>query len=253
MIETFNVPGFYIAQEVNLPIYAYGKFTGMTIDLGYSLSHFMPIYDGYSIIKAYLWSDFAGKDLTEFMKTLLQDSAQKFLNPNERDFIDIIKEKSCYVALDFEEELKSVEPFNYELPDGKHVIIKDERIKYPEVLFRPSMIEKEGDIVQKCHDSIQKCMRNFRVSIIKDLYNCIVLSGGTSMFNGLPKRLTKEFKALVPESMKEEVKVNSSPDRKFAAWIGGSIESSISTFQDKWITKEEYEETGATIVHKKCE
>ena len=72
------------------------------------------------------------------------------------------------------------------------------------------------------------------------------------MFNGLPERLRKEMKGIVPEFLKEEVKVIASPDRKFAVWIGGSILSSISTFESKWITKTEYEESGPAIVHRKC-
>ena len=140
------------------------------------------------------------------------------------------------------------EPFDYKLPDGTQVIIKDQRIRCPEALFKPSMVGKEGNgIGQTCNDSIQKC----DVDIRKDLYNAVVLSGGTSMYNGLPERLTKEIKALAPESMKEEVKVIATPERKFAAWIGGSILSSISTFDSMWITKNEYQESGATIVHRK--
>ena len=72
------------------------------------------------------------------------------------------------------------------------------------------------------------------------------------MFDGLPERLTKEMKSLAPESMKDEIKVIASPERKFAVWIGGSILSNISTFESAWITKTEYEESGVTIVHRKC-
>ena len=86
----------------------------------------------------------------------------------------------------------------------------------------------------------------------KDLYNCIILSGGTSMFNGLKERFEKEIKALVPELMKEEIKVFASPERKYATWIGGTILSNISIFESSWITKTEYEESGVNIVHKKC-
>ena len=160
------------------------------------------------------------------------------------------------MALDFEEELKSVETFYYELSDynffyGKDIRIrcKDIRIRCPEALFKPNMLGKEGNgIGQICCDSIQKC----DIDIRKDLYNCIVLSGGTSMYKGLPERLTKEIKTLAPESMKDEVKVISPVERKFAVWIGGSILSSISTFESMWITKTEYEEWGETIVHRKC-
>ena len=71
------------------------------------------------------------------------------------------------------------------------------------------------------------------------------------MFKGLQERLTKEIKNLAPESMKEEVKVIASPERNLAAWIGGSILSSDSIFKKNLITREEYEEEGATIVQKK--
>ena len=88
--------------------------------------------------------------------------------------------------------------------------------------------------------------------IRKELYNSIVLAGGTSMFNGLPERLIKEIKALAPKSMKQEVRVIASPERRFATWIGGSILSSISTFERILITIDEYEEYGENIVRRKC-
>lgn len=84
----------------------------------------------------------------------------------------------------------------------------------------------------------------------KDLYMNLVLSGGSTMFPGLPERMNKEMSARVPQSMR--VKVVAPPERKFSVWIGGSILASLSTFADMWITKEQYEEFGPKIVHKKC-
>ena len=183
------------------------------------------------------------------MKLLNEGSGTSFSTAAEKEICKAIKEKVCYAALDFEDELRCVEPFVYELPDGTQVVVKDQRIKCPEALFKPAMAGKNGKgFGQICYDSIQKC----DIYIRKDFYNCIVLSGGNTMFNGLPERFTKEMKALVPESMKEEIKVIASPERKFAAWIGGSILSSISSFESEWITIEEYEEYGTTIIHRKC-
>ena len=122
----------------------------------------------------------------------------------------------------------------------------------PEILFRPSIVGIEigvRKIEEICNDSIQKCDD---IDIRKELYNSIVLAGGTSMFNGLPERLIKEIKALAPKSMKQEVRVIVSPERRFATWIGGSILSSFSEFKSCWITKTEYEEQGETIVRRKC-
>ncbi len=70
------------------------------------------------------------------------------------------------------------------------------------------------------------------------------------MFPGIPERLSKEVTALAPAAMK--VNVFAPQERKFLVWIGGSILSSLSTFSPKWITKAEYQESGAEIVHKKC-
>ena len=73
------------------------------------------------------------------------------------------------------------------------------------------------------------------------------------MLQGLGNRLKKEINELAPESMKEEVNVITIPERKNGAWIGGSLLSSISNFESKFITKTEYEESGASIVHSKCQ
>ena len=62
--------------------------------------------------------------------------------------------------------------------------------------------------------------------------------------------MMKEIRGLAPSSMK--VKVIAAPERKYSVWIGGSILASLSTFTDMWITREEYDECGAAIVHRKC-
>jgi actin-related protein len=88
------------------------------------------------------------------------------------------------------------------------------------------------------------------IDVRKDLYANIVMSGGTTMYEGIAERLNKEVVALAPSSMK--IKVVAPPERKYSVWIGGSILSSLSTFQTMWITKAEYEESGPQIVHRKC-
>ncbi len=77
----------------------------------------------------------------------------------------------------------------------------------------------------------------------------VVLSGGTTMFDGIAERLTKELTNMAPASMKIKV---APPERKYSVWIGGSILASLSTFQQMWISKEEYEDSGPGIVHRKC-
>jgi actin len=75
-------------------------------------------------------------------------------------------------------------------------------------------------------------------------------SGGTTMYPGISDRMQKEITALAPSSMK--VKIIAPPERKYSVWIGGSILASLSTFQQMWISKQEYDESGPSIVHRKC-
>jgi len=115
------------------------------------------------------------------------------------------------------------------------------------VLFQPNLIGLEMDgIADSTFQTIMKC----DVDIRKDLYANIVLSGGTTMFAGISERMSKEITALAPASIK--VKIVAPPERKYSVWIGGSILASLSTFQSMWISKEEYDESGPSIVHRKC-
>merc|ERR1712174_97918 len=86
------------------------------------------------------------------------------------------------------------------------------------------------------------------MGIRKDLYANTVLSGGTTMFPGIADRMQKEITALAPPTMK--IKIIAPPERKYSVWIGGSILASLSTFQQMWISKQEYDESGPSIVHR---
>tara|TARA_B110000971_G_C19812816_1_gene409591 strand:- start:63 stop:413 length:351 start_codon:yes stop_codon:yes gene_type:complete len=115
------------------------------------------------------------------------------------------------------------------------------------VLFQPSFIGRESQGIHDCtFQTIMKC----DVDIRKDLYANIVLSGGTTMFPGIAERMTKEISGLAPSSMK--IKIVAPPERKYSVWIGGSILASLSTFQSMWISKDEFDESGPSIVHRKC-
>jgi hypothetical protein len=68
------------------------------------------------------------------------------------------------------------------------------------------------------------------------------------MFPGIADRMQKELMALSPSSMK--IKIVAPPERKYSVWIGGSILASLSTFQNLWCSKQEYDESGPGIVHR---
>lgn len=248
MFESFNVPSFYVSIQAVLALYAAGRTTGIVLDSGDGVTHIVPVFEGYSLPHAIKRLDLAGRDLSEYLIALLTERGYAMVSSSEREIAREVKEKTCYVAYDFEREL--VKPLAavqtlYELPDGSHLALAHERFRCPELLFQPALRGKEQ---LGLHEALHQCVRTCDLDIRRTMYQNVILAGGCTMFPGLGERLGKELGQLVSVA----IKVTSPSERKYSVWQGGAVLASLSAFQDSWVQRAEYEEVGAAIVHRKC-
>ena len=251
MFEAFNIPAFYMARQAILTLYASGRVTGAVFDSGAGVSHTIPVFEGYGLPHAINRLDLAGRELTAYLIKVMTERGYSFNTTAEFQIIRNIKERLCYVAQDFDEEMRLSETSSpeksYELPDGQVLTIGNERFRCPEAMFNPALLGMESGGI---HEMTNNTIMAADLDVRKQLFNNVVLSGGNTMFPGIADRMSAEMKSLAPPNM--TVKVVAPPERKYSVWIGGSILASLSSFQDMWITKEEYDECGPMITDRKC-
>jgi actin-related protein 2 len=168
----------------------------------------------------------------------------------------------CYVGYDLELEKRlALETTTlvekYTLPDGRVIRIGAERFEAPECLFTPALVDQEsvgmGELV---FDTINKADIDTRA----EFYNHVVLSGGSTMYPGLPSRIEKEIKRLYFERVakgnkaamaKFKCRIEDPPRRKHMVFLGGAVLAEI--MKDKtafWMNKSEYEEQGPRVLRK---
>lgn len=251
MFETFIVPSFSVCVDAVLPLFLNGRTTGLSFDCGYDLTQIVPIVDNHVIHDSIVRLNIGGEDITTVLQNLLNSRGYSFKTTGEKKIVRDIKEKLCYVASNYDAEIKKSKNTpefvtKYKIPDGDEFLISDELFKCTETLFNPHLYNFDFDGIHKnIFESIKKC----DVTAQNNLFSNIILSGGSSLFKGLPERISNEVKNLVLDS--NEVNVSISDDPKYGAWIGGSIFSSLPHFKDYTISREEYNDVGPGIVHRK--
>ncbi|KAM6160890.1 LOW QUALITY PROTEIN: actin, cytoplasmic-like [Erethizon dorsatum] len=251
LFETFNVPALSLINQGVLSLYASGQTSGTTIESGEGMTYFVPIIDGCPLHQSTFQLDVAGQDLTSYLLQLLTERGNLLVGTADREYIRNMKERCCYVALDFDKEKMKANnppscPQQFNLPDGQEISLGQGAFFCPEALFQTNLI---GRSTLGIHMMVTQCITSCNPTLWKTLFGHIILSGGTGSFSGLRLRLQRELAGLVSPTI--DVKVYTSPYAKYGAWVGSSILCSLSTFKDMWVTGSEYRDVGCSIISRR--
>lgn len=198
MFERYNFGGVYVAIQAVLALYAQGLSSGVVVDSGDGVTHIVPVYESVVLNHLTRRLNVAGRDVTRQLIALLLRRGYAFNRTADFETVRQIKEKLCYVSYDLELDHKLAEETtvlveSYTLPDGRVIRVGSERFEAPECMFQPHLVDVESPgIGEMLFNTIQSA----EVDVRSSLYKAIVLSGGSSMYPGLPSRLEKELKQL---------------------------------------------------------
>jgi actin-related protein 2 len=262
MFEKYGFNGVYVAIQAVLALYAQGLSSGVVVDSGDGVTHIVPVYESTVLNHLTRRLDIAGRDVTRHLINLLLRRGYAFNRTADFETVRQIKEKFCYVSYDLDYDNKLAEETTvliekYELPDGRTIKIGPERFQAPECLFQPHLVDcEQPGIAEYLFNTIQAA----DVDVRSSLFKAIVLSGGSSMYPGLPSRLEKELKQLWltrvlngnPERLsKFKVRIEDPPRRRHMVFLGGAVLANIMHDNaHTWITKQEWEEQGSRILSK---
>ena len=286
MFEKYNIPAMFICKNAVLSAFSCGRSTCLVFDSGHYNTYAVPVHDGYSLQKCIMRSEIAGDYITTLVKNKIE-SEHIEINPfykikkkRKDDFYQTEILSDVHAQPVYEEywkneiyrEIKEIcliaseeaIPYNemndtftatsmnhvisYDLPDDNTIKLAEDRMFLVERVFN-SVKSLPGFFGY--HQMIDDAINKADVEIKRDLYGNIFVCGGNTLFANFPDRLQKQLSG----NKTTKLKVITHPsitERKFSTWIGGSILSSLGSFHQLWLSKQEYEEHGAMIIERKC-
>jgi len=285
--EKYQVPAFFLAKNAVLAAFANGRSTGIVVDSGATHTSAIPVHDGYVLTQGIVKSPLGGDFITLQCKQFFDDNGIEVIPPymiagkeqvweNEKakytkraNIPEVTKSWHTYMIKQVIEDFKNVlqvadSPYDeetaqtmpqqhYEFPNGYHQEFGVERFRICEPLFDPSGLRGVGTTMLGVGHLVTTSVGMCDVDLRPSLYGNLIVTGGNSLLQGFSERLNRDLSAKTPPSMRLKlVSATGTQERRNGAWIGGSILASLGSFQQLWISKQEYEESGKSQIERKC-
>ncbi|XP_063398458.1 actin-like protein 6B [Mytilus trossulus] len=290
MFEKYNVPAFFLCKNAVLTAFANGRSTGLVLDSGATHTSAVPVYDGYVIQQAIVKSPLAGDFISMEIKKLMEELEVDVVPPyqiktkepvgfmeeakwKKKDLPEVTKSYHNYMVKDvyqdfaasvvqvmdtpYEQSSAETMPnIHYEFPNGYNQDFGFEKYKVCEGLFDPSVIKDlpSGNSMLSVGHVVTTSVGMCDIDIRPSLYSSVIVTGGNTLLQGFTDRLNRDLSTKTPPSMRLKIisGTTGSAERRFSSWIGGSILASLGSFQQMWISKQEFEEGGKSCVERKC-
>ncbi|OTF71005.1 Actin-like protein [Euroglyphus maynei] len=289
MFEKYNIPAFFLVKNAVLAAFANGRATGVVLDSGQNQTSAVPVHDGYVIQQAIIQSPLAGDFVTNqcqqyfneknieivpycmiASKEVVKESeparwtkrsnipdnlTKSWRNYMIKETIHDFKASALQVGdtaytKDVAETMPSI---HYEFPNGYNMDLTSDRFLIPEALFDTSQIKGITSTVMGMSQIVTASIGLCDLEVRSSLHGSVIVTGGNTLISGFTDRLNRDLTTKTPASMRYKLIIPSSTsERRYASWIGGSILASLNSFQQMWVSKQEYEEEGKGQVERKC-
>ncbi|KAG7388236.1 Actin-like 6A [Phytophthora pseudosyringae] len=307
VMEELGVPALFCANSAVLTCYANARTSGLVVEMGATYTSVTSVHEGYAF--AYPKSQvtlFGGHDLDAFLRTKLAPQvaasrAQRVAATSlESEVARRTKQTWSYVVEAKESGLCRVAdgPFdevqnaqlpliNYELPDKTLISMGTERFSVAEHYFLGEPVPSASSNLTASPDTGSAASEGpgmrlpelicetgaltTETELRKELFQNIVLTGGSSCFENMPTRIEREVVTTLSgtplpltgsgssgaaggftSSLRVKVVASHVQERRVGSFLGGSILASLGSFHEMWMSKAEYAEHGAALIHKKC-
>jgi actin-like protein 6A len=307
VMEELGVPALFCAKSAVLACYANARTSGLVVEMGATYTSVTSVHEGYAF--AYPKSQvalFGGHDLDAFLRqklapqvarsreakaaaTLVETEIAKRKKQSWSYVVEAKESGLCRVADGpFDEAQNAQLPLiNYELPDKTVISMGTERFSVAEHYFlgeaapvaaggltgapEAGAAVHEGPGMRLPELICETGGLTTETELRKELFQNIVLTGGSSCFENMPTRIEREVVTTLSgtplpltasgnngaaggfsSSLRVKVVAAHAQERRVGAFLGGSILASLGSFHEMWMSKAEYAEHGAALIHKKC-
>jgi len=287
LFETFEIPSGYILRKAVASSFAAGKTTSLVIDSGAQSTIATTVCEGFVLRKTSTRTLLGGDMLDQTVLNYLEETTNAAVRPRfhfhkQRDSTTgkmatnnvslnvhetVLKQHQLNIARDLKEIhcsvpqtaynealAKTVPTTVYELPDGTKINLGTIRYTVGEMLMNPSHTPtsssstNQSNKIQSIPNLVLECLSKTPVDIRREVASQLLLAGGSTCFNGFSQRLNLELTSKLASVVKIRQILPSKLERQCSGFTGGSILASLGSFQQLWVSKKQYDESGAISI-----